>query len=183
MRQSHHHDSPLWICYRGLQPGDFQCVVQESPKGEMVDCSVHIVLCPSRAFEHLLQSSKPPIGFDREGRKLDIDGVAHFFFHVVVQDANSSRTVQLMNGLSNREYLGAIPGTFVAQRFAKFPWFSCCLEKNRAKWTKQFGHLCSVSDHFKSKNALLEWNIQILTPVHMSHSSFAGKCYHFARWV
>ena len=83
-----------------------------------MDCSVHIVLCPSRAFEHLLQSSKPPIGFDREGRKLDIDGVAHFFFRGVVLAANSSRMVQLMNGLSNWGYLGAIPGTFVAQRFA-----------------------------------------------------------------
>ena len=39
-------------------------------KEKKVDCSERKVLCPSRAFEHRLQSSKPQTDFGREGRKM-----------------------------------------------------------------------------------------------------------------
>ena len=102
--------------------------------------------------------------------KLDIDGVSHFFFHVVVPDANSSRMVRLMNGVSVRGYSGVIPGTFVGQRFAKCPWFSFRLEKKKAKWTKRLGHFMFCFRPFQVKNGLLQWNIQTLTPVPVSQA-------------
>jgi hypothetical protein len=83
--------------------------------------------------------------------KLDIDGVSHFFFHVVVPDANSSRMVRFMN----RSLFGDIRVLFLALLLVKglqnalglaFIW-----KRRRQSGQSDLGILCSVSDRFKSK--------------------------------
>ena len=91
---------------------------------------------------------------------LCIRGVKNFFFHVVVPDATSNRTVKLLNGVAVRGFSGVIPGTCVLQRMTKCPWFTFRQNKTKSNWKKRLGNFVFCFHPFQVKDGIFQWNIQ-----------------------
>ena len=91
---------------------------------------------------------------------LCIRGVKNFFFHVVVPDATSNRTVKLLNGVAVRGFSGVIPGTCVLQRMTKCPWFTFRQNKTKSNWKKRLGSFVFCYCPFQVKDGIFQWNIQ-----------------------